>query len=138
MDIDIDCDILPGSINTVIGHPETNEGNQVSRIQEVQENQEQSGSEKACPANLHDTGKELQEHNISAQQMTALLSTELQTYEAWTIIHHRNGKGGTKQASNGSNEPKVGPKDPKVWPKGGPKGGKEIRSKHEIGSQLIK
>jgi hypothetical protein len=101
-------------------------------IHEVQNRQERSGSPIAC---LHETGKELQEPNISEQQMTALLSMELQTYDAWTIIHKRNGKGGTEQASNGPKAQKVGPKEPKVWPKVGPKGGKGKQSKHEIGSQ---
>jgi hypothetical protein len=49
--------------------------------------------------------------------MTALLSTELQTYDEWTYITKRNGKGGTKQAANGPKEHKVWPKEPKDEPK---------------------
>jgi hypothetical protein len=85
----------------------------------IQENQERSGSPLACPRNLHQNGEELQEPNISATMMTALLSTAVQTYDEWTLIHHRNGKGGTKQAPNGPKEQKNGPKEPKVGPKVG-------------------
>jgi hypothetical protein len=85
----------------------------------MQENQERSGSPLACPRNLQENGEELQEPNISATTMTALLSTAVQTYDEWTLIHHRNGKGGTKQAPNGPKEQKNGPKEPKVGPKVG-------------------
>jgi hypothetical protein len=88
---------------------------------------------KACPSTLHENGQELQETNISATTMTALLSMDVQTYDAWTLIQHRNGKGGTNQALNGPKEQKIRPKEPKV----GPKVGKTKQSQQGIGSQLI-
>jgi hypothetical protein len=66
------------------------------------------------------------ENNVSAKEMTAHLSMDVQTYEEWTLISKRNGKGGTKQAFKG-------PKQPKAWPKVG----KTKQSNKEIGSQLI-
>jgi hypothetical protein len=65
--------------------------------------------------------------------MTALLSTDVQTYEQWTLIATRNGKGGTKQAANGRKEQKNGPKEPKERPKVGT----TKQSTKTIGSQLI-
>jgi hypothetical protein len=111
------CDILPRGasetqVNTAGQHPETNEGNEVSLSHASQERWEMP---KVCPSTLHDNGQELQETNLSATTMTALLSTDVQTYDAWTLIQHRNGKGGTNQALNG---PKEGPKkSPKLGPK---------------------
>jgi hypothetical protein len=85
---------------------------------------------KACPGNLQESGKELQETMNSATTMTALLSTDVQTYTEWTLIPNRNGKGGTKHVSNRRKEQKNGPNEPKVGPK-------ECHPKNEIGSQLI-
>jgi hypothetical protein len=67
-----------------------------------------------------------EKNNISAKETTALLSMDVQTYEEWTLISKRNGKGGTKQAFQGPKEPKIGPKV-----------GKTKQSNKEIGSQLI-
>jgi hypothetical protein len=129
------CAILPGSggtdsekkFSTARAGPDTN-----GEISVMQENQERSGSPLTCPRNLHENGEELQERNITATTMTALLSTAVQTYDEWTLIHHRNGKGGTKQAPNGPKEHKIGPKEPKV----GPKVGNRTMRKTAIGSQL--
>jgi hypothetical protein len=113
------------------GHlPDTNERMKVSVNQA---NQERSETPKACPGNLHESGKELQETTNSAKTMTALLSTDVQTYTEWTFIPKRNGKGGTKQISNGLKEQKIRPKEPKV----GPKESHQKQAKNEIGSQLI-
>jgi hypothetical protein len=120
------CDILPGSkgtdgetqFNTGTSPPATNDGQEVSMTRAIVE---RSGTPVVCPKSLHKSGTELQEETISAMQMTALLSTELQTYDEWTLIPQRNGKGGTKQAPNGPKEQKVGPKTPKVRPKVGAK-----------------
>jgi hypothetical protein len=87
---------------------------------------------KAGPGNLHESGKELQETTNSAKTMTALLSTDVQTYTEWTLVPQRNGKGGTKQVSNGPKEQKIGPKEPRV----GPKESDQKQSNKEIGSQL--
>jgi hypothetical protein len=132
----IPCDILPRGasetqVNTAGQHPETNEGNEVSLSHASQERWEMP---KVCPSTLHDNGQELQETNLSATTMTALLSTDVQTYDAWTLIQHRNGKGGTNQALNGPKEQKVGPKKK---PKVRPKVGKTKQSQQGIGSQLI-
>jgi hypothetical protein len=132
------CDILPGhaltdgetQVNTGSMDPDTMEMNEVSM---KQGSTERSGTPKAGPPKLHEIGKELQKTNISATTMTKPLSTELQTYDAWTYITKRNGKGGTKQVSNGSKEHKVWPKEPKV----GPKVCKTKEDNNEIGSQII-
>jgi hypothetical protein len=90
-----------------------------------QESPERSGTPVVCPRNLHERGKELQEETISAKEMTALLSTGVQTYGDWTLVANRNGKGGTKQADNGPKAPNIRPKD-----------GNKKQSIKEIGSQL--
>jgi hypothetical protein len=94
----------------------------------TQENPERSETRIVCPNPLHDDGKELQEKKNSAKGMTALLSHNVQTYDGWTLIANRNGKGGTNQAFPGPKEPKVRPKD----------GKREQSTKTEVGSQLIK
>jgi hypothetical protein len=101
-------------------------------MNEVSMKQKRSETPKACPPKLHKIGKELQETNISGTTMTTLLSTELQTYDEWNYITKRNGKGGTKQASNGPKEHKVWPKEPKV----GPMVCKMKEANNEIGNEI--
>jgi hypothetical protein len=79
------------------------------------------------PSKLHIVGKELQETNISATQMTALLSAELQTYDEWTYIDKRNGKGGTNKHPTSQKSTKIGPKSPTKSPKLGPRIAKRKR-----------
>jgi hypothetical protein len=95
--------------------------------------QKRSETPKACPGNLHERGTELQERKNLATPMTALLSTDVQIYNEWTLIPQRNGKGGTKRVPNGPKEQKDGPKEPKV----GPKESHPKQFKEEICSQLL-
>jgi hypothetical protein len=126
------CDILSRGtsttqVNTAGQHPETNEGNEISMSHASQERWEMP---QACPSNLHENGQELQETNISATTMTALVSTDVQTYDAWTLETAREEliKLATDQKSR-----KSGPKSPKL----GPKLATTKQSRQGIGSQLI-
>jgi hypothetical protein len=132
------CDILQGASGgadsdtpvSTARTPETNEGTKVSMNHGSQERSEMPI---ACPKHLHEAGKELQGKLNSATTMTALLSADVQTYDAWTLVPKRNGKGGTKHAPNGPKVQKVGPKEPKERPKVGT----NQRENNAIGSQLI-
>jgi hypothetical protein len=89
-------------VNSKRGNPDTWKRNEVSVIPAIKERSE---IKEVCPPELHEGGKELQEGNISATSMTALLNAKVQTYTTWTLVPKRNGDGGTYKAANGPKAP---------------------------------